>query len=350
MTPARARMPHAALAFAITLHGTASAASERYACAVSPTSTFSQSTLIALPLAGTWIGNHDATANPGGTRTIPGLFGGSGNNAIPFTSTVKPGIGITDANPSGSFVIVIDRTAGTCVVEGLSLDVLNGEPGTVATNLVVSFSTFRTVAPNSTFIGVSNFTIPLEAGVLTAATASQSGVAAGTVTANPDGTWAFAVSVPVVVSVAGTAMGQPFTSDSPGALVLGGTLAFGPGGVSLGATGSVNETVPVDAPPPIVSQPFPLPTILPPGSTANLLMSGTFLAGTATTVASASLAATGPLVLRPGDLNADGTVNGLDLGIMLGSWGPVTPGNPADVNGDGTVNGLDLGVLLGNWG
>jgi hypothetical protein len=35
---------------------------------------------------------------------------------------------------------------------------------------------------------------------------------------------------------------------------------------------------------------------------------------------------------------------------MLGSWGPVTPGNPADVNGDGTVNGLDLGVLLGNWG
>jgi hypothetical protein len=189
MTPARARMPHAALAFAITLHGTASAASERYACAVSPTSTFSQSTLIALPLAGTWIGNHDATANPGGTRTIPGLFGGSGNNAIPFTSTVKPGIGITDANPSGSFVIVIDRTAGTCVVEGLSLDVLNGEPGTVATNLVVSFSTFRTVAPNSTFIGVSNFTIPLEAGVLTAATASQSGVAAGTVTANPDGTW-----------------------------------------------------------------------------------------------------------------------------------------------------------------
>jgi hypothetical protein len=186
--------------------------------------------------------------------------------------------------------------------------------------------------------------------VLTAATASQSGVAAGTVSANPDGTWAFAVSVPVVVSVAGTAMGQPFTSDSPGALILGGALAFGPGGVSLGATGSVNETVPVDAPPPIVSQPFPLPTILPPGSTANLLMSGTFSAGTATTVASASLAATGPLVLRPGDLNADGTVNGLDLGIMLGSWGPVTPGNPADVNGDGTVNGLDLGVLLGNWG
>lgn len=339
-----------ALALAAALHGDASAASERYACTVSPTSTFSQSTLLSLPLSGTWIGNFDATTNPGGTRTIPGLFGGSGNNAIPFTATVKPGVSITGANPSGAFALVVDRAAGTCAVEGLALDVLNGEPGTVATDLVVSFSTFRTVAPTSTFIGVSNLTVPLEAGALTAATAAQSAAAAGTVTANPDGTWAFAVSVPVVVSVAGTSMGQPFTSDSPGALVLGGTLAFGAGGVTVGASGSVSETVPVDAPPPIVGQPFPLPTILPPGSTANLLMSGTFSPGTATTSASTSLAAAGTRVTRPGDVNADGTVNGLDLGILLGSWGPVAAGNPADIDGDGTVNGIDLGVLVGNWG
>lgn len=352
MMPSLAPPSPAAFAFALAavVNGAASAASERYACTVSPTSTFSQSTLISLPLAGTWIGNHDATANPGGTRTIPGLFGGSGNNPIPFTSTVKPGVSIADANPAGAFALAVDRASGTCAIEGLTLDVLNGGSGTVATDLVVSFSTFRTVAPTSTFFGVSNLTVPLEAGALTAATAAQSGAAAGTVTANPDGTWAFAVSVPVTVSVAGTSMGQPFTSDSPGALVLGGTLAFGSGGVSLSATGSVNESVPVDAPPPIVSQPFPLPTILPPGSTANLLMSGTFSPGTATTSASASLAAAGPLVPRPGDLNADGTVNGLDLGILLGSWGPAAPGNPADINADGTVNGLDLGVLLGNWG
>jgi hypothetical protein len=34
--------------------------------------------------------------------------------------------------------------------------------------------------------------------------------------------------------------------------------------------------------------------------------------------------------------------------VLLGSWG--TSGVPADVNGDGTVDGQDLGVLLGNWG
>jgi hypothetical protein len=48
-----------------------------------------------------------------------------------------------------------------------------------------------------------------------------------------------------------------------------------------------------------------------------------------------------------GDLNSDGVVNGLDLGLMLGAWSE--PG-PTDINGDGVTNGLDLGLMLGNWG
>jgi uncharacterized membrane protein len=47
-----------------------------------------------------------------------------------------------------------------------------------------------------------------------------------------------------------------------------------------------------------------------------------------------------------GDINADGAVDGFDLGIVLGSWG--TPA--ADLTGDGTTNGFDLGILLGRWG
>jgi hypothetical protein len=49
------------------------------------------------------------------------------------------------------------------------------------------------------------------------------------------------------------------------------------------------------------------------------------------------------------DLNCDGTVNGLDLGALLGAWGTCDACN-ADINGDGVVNGLDLGALLGSWG
>jgi hypothetical protein len=47
-----------------------------------------------------------------------------------------------------------------------------------------------------------------------------------------------------------------------------------------------------------------------------------------------------------GDLNANGRVDGQDIGMLLGNWG--TPGL-GDLNRDGIVNGADLGILLGNW-
>ena len=50
---------------------------------------------------------------------------------------------------------------------------------------------------------------------------------------------------------------------------------------------------------------------------------------------------------RPADLNADGVVNGSDLGRLLGGWGQ--PGS-TDINGDGITNGTDLGLMLGDWG
>jgi hypothetical protein len=49
-----------------------------------------------------------------------------------------------------------------------------------------------------------------------------------------------------------------------------------------------------------------------------------------------------------GDLNNDGTVDGADLGILLGNWAGT--GGCADINGSGLVDGADLGILLGNWG
>lgn len=52
---------------------------------------------------------------------------------------------------------------------------------------------------------------------------------------------------------------------------------------------------------------------------------------------------------RPGDLNSNGVVNGLDLAILLSQWGQGAS-SPADLTGDGVVNGGDLAVLLGDWG
>jgi formylglycine-generating enzyme required for sulfatase activity len=54
-----------------------------------------------------------------------------------------------------------------------------------------------------------------------------------------------------------------------------------------------------------------------------------------------------------GDIVADGTVNGADLGTLLAYWGPRTSGSfsiASDINSDGHIDGSDLGVLLANWG
>ena len=52
-----------------------------------------------------------------------------------------------------------------------------------------------------------------------------------------------------------------------------------------------------------------------------------------------------------GDLSGDGTVNGVDLAIVLSNWGacPATS-CAADIDRDGLVNGVDLAIVLGNWG
>lgn len=49
------------------------------------------------------------------------------------------------------------------------------------------------------------------------------------------------------------------------------------------------------------------------------------------------------------DLNDDGVVNGADLGLLLGAWGPCGAVCPADFDCDGDVDGADLGQLLGAW-
>ena len=53
------------------------------------------------------------------------------------------------------------------------------------------------------------------------------------------------------------------------------------------------------------------------------------------------------------DFNFSGEVNGADLGILLGYWGPScdSAGNcDVDLNFDGQVNGADLGAFLARWG
>lgn len=54
---------------------------------------------------------------------------------------------------------------------------------------------------------------------------------------------------------------------------------------------------------------------------------------------------------KPGDVNGDGSVNILDIGIIIDNYGklPVT-NTSADLNHDGAVNILDIGIVVDNYG
>ena len=59
---------------------------------------------------------------------------------------------------------------------------------------------------------------------------------------------------------------------------------------------------------------------------------------------------TGSPPVKPGDLNNDGSVNILDLSILLSNYGkPATP-SQGDINGDGNCTILDLSILLSKYG
>lgn len=50
------------------------------------------------------------------------------------------------------------------------------------------------------------------------------------------------------------------------------------------------------------------------------------------------------------DLNSDGSVDGSDLAIMMGTWGAASAGEDADIDASGVVDGGDLSALLSAWG
>ncbi len=52
---------------------------------------------------------------------------------------------------------------------------------------------------------------------------------------------------------------------------------------------------------------------------------------------------------NPADLNNDGFVDGLDLGILLGNFEQNASPGGGELNGTDPVDGLDLGILLGAW-
>ncbi len=340
---------HLTLAAALaTALGLATAArAQTFDFTVLPESTVQQILTLDTPLTGSLMGNYDATTNPTGTRTLPGLFGGSGNQPIPYSSTIRITQSIA-TNPAGSFSLAL-LGGDACSVSGLTVDLLNEIPGTVDLEQLLTYSTFRTVNPSSLFPSVGEITIPLGSGSITEATAVQSGKAIGIAVATSAGTYSVNVAVPVTITIVGSVAGQAADPGPlPGVLALVGTLTVKGSSASLAVSASSNDPIgPLPPLPPLENQPVALPTVIPTGGTASLLFSGTFGESTGTTSLNLSLAASGSQQTDPADVNGDGSVDGADLAIVLSAWGSDLP--TADVNQDGNVDGVDLAVVLSAW-
>jgi hypothetical protein len=320
----------------------------RVDCTLGPESTYQQVTLVDVPVTGGWIGDHDATVNPGGTRTLPGLFGGSGNVAIPYTGSARSRIVLPAAAPLGSFTLWIDETTAELRMSSLSVDALAGRVGSVQSSLVVTYGNFRTVSPTSTFPGAANLGLPLENGVVTAVEATQTGEASTTAVSAGMGLWDFALNVPIQVRFVGLLTGEVFETLESASLTLVGRIDLTQASPRITGAASVSETVPVPPPDPLVHLPMAVPTILPPGATANLLVSGTFSQGSSTTTASANLQATGRRIC-PIDFDASGVIDFGDLTLVLLDFGPCDA-CLTDVDRTGEVDYGDLVLLLLEFG
>ncbi|MBL9147918.1 MAG: hypothetical protein JNM94_04420 [Phycisphaerae bacterium] len=337
----------AVAALAVSTSGFAATIS--YDVTIAPAlSTINTSTSIAAPVAGTFIGDYDATNNPTGTKTLPGLFGGSGNNAIAYSASFGAS-GDNTTNPTGGFVMDIDQTLLSFSVAGLDIDLLGGETSSIGATATITYPNFHTQNPSAIFPGL---TIPLPLGEIqvNALTAVQSGGAVpGVLVPNGRGKYNFATIIPVDLVTVVTVNGQVIVSDPiPFAFPLAGTIDFGGESVTLSITGntSFEQETPLDPPPEFTNQPIDLPTVLPPGGTAHLLFSGAITGVTIGGGLDVNIHGDATPNLNPADLNGDGVVNAADLGILLGAWGTSGPG---DLNGDGVVNAQDLGILLGAW-
>lgn len=317
---------------------------------VTSTSSVVQTTDLSAPFAGNLIGNWDEVNNPTGTRTLPGLFGGSGNNPIPYTASFALA-GDINSQPTGSLRLGVDSEGLQIRVADLELDLLGGDPGELAATINILYSTFRTVQPSSFYPGGVTIPIPVGNGSVSTLRMTQTGKPVfGVLVPQKNGTFTFAVAVPVETVLVAEILGNPISDGTPvpGVLPLTGTLVEATQTVtlSLAVSDTQSQTLPLELDP-FVDQPLALPTVFPTGGTANLLLSGDITSVTIGSALNATINVSGVRATNPADLNGDGLVNAADLSILLSAWG--TSG-PADLNGDGQVNGPDVSILLNNWG
>jgi hypothetical protein len=241
---------------------------------VAPPSGISGNLALSARTQGTLIGNYDPDTNPNGTRTKPGLFGSFGpTENVPVEVRIGAAIGGTITRQAGgAFRATVDGSTNTITFENLSLNFLANGPAVLPVTITLAGQSFRTRNPDSVYVLPSQgITLPIGTVNLSQFTAVQTGAGAGVLTPVGVNTYDFTAAVAVDLTLAADLLGNPFAQTIPFVLPLQGQV------VVLGNTALVTSLQQLnfsqtfnpnlDLPP----FEFGLPTILPPGSTANLI-------------------------------------------------------------------------------
>ena len=309
----------------------------------------------SLETDGSLIGDFDAVDNPGGTQTRAGLFGGSGNNAIPVSADFAADSELA-STVSGGTTIDADFGALTLSFDGFIADLLDG--GEAGTDLSVTLlnELFRTVNPTFLYPGGVPITIPLgQPASVTRAIVTQTGAGQGTLTATADpDVFDFAFVLPAQADLT-IAIGLPGAEPTPTdldavpiALPLSGTLTrMGDGSIVLVVTASADTeptTVPLELGD-LPAFPLELPTL---GSeTAGVVLTLTpsqIVFDSSLSVALVIIADAPGCV---GDWTGEGVVNVFDILAFLTDWNAMAPA--ADLNESGTVDIFDVLAFLESW-
>ncbi|MFN0128811.1 MAG: hypothetical protein ACKV19_19240 [Verrucomicrobiales bacterium] len=260
---------------------------------------------ITAAATGSLLGDYESETNPSGTRTKPGLFGSFGsteNVAVPVD--LIPGLnGPVNSVPGGAFQLQLNAEAGTVVLSGLTLDLLPGGPLTIPSTVTLEYNTFRTRSPSSLFIGGFPLSVPLGENQLTALAAAQIGSAAGEATPAGINLWDFSISTLLLISGSFEGLlGAAPLPPIPVPYTLNGQIRVDGDGESAHVTASSgfdfsNSTdLGLDLP----ALPFGLPTLLPPGGTAIVVLDLSLSSLSAELSSTLSIAAPGRVIPEPG--------------------------------------------------
>lgn len=244
------------------------------------TSSLQLNTSVGLDLSGDLRGVFDQATNPGGTRTQRGIFGDDGTNqSASLSLALALGLDL-DGALGGAFSLTLDPEVGAASVEGLALD-LSGGPNLGGLDLILEYETFRTSNPTSLFIGGIPLPIPLGDVTIDNVRFEQNGAAVGAAVPGAQfGQFDVVVNVPVGLSFdveAGPILGGGVTPVGPVPVVLPVSVTVDRADCESllggGASESFSQSIPSPFPFAFDDLPFDLPTLLPPGETANLLLS-----------------------------------------------------------------------------